>query len=183
MTRFYTGLGDDGTTGVLGEGRLPKNHPRIETIGTIDEASAAIGAARAQCRSEGTNQLLQTVQRDLYAVMAEIAATQENVARFRRIGASRVDWLEEQTDRISSTIEFPEGFILPGDTPASGLLALARTIVRRAERRLAQLLHDGDLENIELERYMNRLSSLCFALELLENRASGVSTPTLADKT
>ncbi len=183
MTRFYTGLGDDGTTGLLGEGRLPKNHPRIEAIGTIDEASAAIGAARSQCRSEGTNQLLQTVQRDLYNVMAEIAATAVNAARFRRIDASRVAWLEEQTDRISAAIEFPEGFILPGDTPSSGLLALARTIVRRAERRLAQLLHDGELENVELERYINRLSSLCFALELLENRAAGINAPTLANET
>jgi len=183
MTRFYTGLGDDGTTGLLGEGRLPKYHPRVEAIGTIDEASAAIGAARSQCCSEGTNQLLQTVQRDLYNIMAEIAATRENAARFRRIDASRVTWLEEQTDRISSTLEFPKGFILPGDTPGSGLLALARTIVRRAERRVAQMLHEAELDNPELERYLNRLSSLCFALELWENRAAGIISPTLTDDT
>jgi cob(I)alamin adenosyltransferase len=181
MTRFYTRRGDDGTTGLLGEDRVAKYHPRIEAVGNIDEASAAIGAARAICRSEGANQLLQTVQRDLYNLMAEVSATKENASRFRSLDANRVTWLEEQTDRISSTIEFPEGFILPGDTPASGLLALARTIVRRAERRVAQLMHQGELENPELQRYLNRLSSLCFAMELLENRAAGRESPTMAE--
>src|SRR5574341_254973 len=169
MTRFYTRTGDDGTTGLLGDERVPKYHPRIETIGNIDEASAAIGAARAICKGDGTNLLLQTVQRDLYGIMAEIAASKENAARFRSIDASRVSWLEEETDRISSQMQFPKEFILPGDTPASGLLALARTIVRRAERRVAQLMDDGELENVELQHYLNRLSSLCFALELGEN--------------
>jgi cob(I)alamin adenosyltransferase len=180
MTRFYTRKGDDGTTNLLGEGRLPKYHPRIEAIGTVDEASAAIGAARAICKSPGTNALLQTVQRDLYHIMAEIAATPENAARFRSIDAERVSWLEEQIDSFSSTSEFPKGFILPGDTQASGLLALARTVVRRAERRLAQMLDQAELDNRDLARYLNRLSSLCFALELEENRLAGIDSPTLA---
>jgi cob(I)alamin adenosyltransferase len=181
MTKFYTRTGDDGTTGLLGEERVPKYHPRIEAIGSIDEASAAIGAARAICTSEGVNPLLQAVQRDLYNLMAEIAATKENAPRFRGIDATRVSWLEEETDRISAQIQFPKGFILPGDTPASGLLALARTIVRRAERRVAQLVEQGELENIELRRYLNRLSSLCFALELSENRTAGIDAPSLAN--
>src|SRR5574341_1816952 len=105
MTRFYTRTGDDGTTGLLGDERVPKYHPRIETIGNIDEASAAIGAARAICKGDGTNLLLQTVQRDLYGIMAEIAASKENAARFRSIDASRVSWLEEETDRISSQMD------------------------------------------------------------------------------
>ena len=181
MTRFYTRSGDDGTTGLLGEGRVPKYHPRVEAIGSIDEASAAIGAARAICRSQGTNALLQTVQRDLYNLMGEVAATKEHANRFRSIDSGRVEWLEVQTDQISAQFDFPKGFILPGDTPASGLLALARTIVRRAERRIAQLLHEGELENPELERYLNRLSSLCFALELLENQAAGHDKPSMAE--
>jgi cob(I)alamin adenosyltransferase len=69
---------------------------------------------------------------------------------------------------------------VPGDSPAGAALALARTVARRAERRVAQLLHHGDIENAELLRYLNRLSSLCFGLELLENRAAGQSSPTLA---
>ncbi len=181
MTRFYTRTGDDGTTGLLGDKRVPKYHPRIEAIGNIDEASAAIGAARAICKGDGTNLLLQTVQRDLYGIMAEIAASKENASHFRSIDTSRVSWLEEETDRIGSQMQFPKEFILPGDTPASGLLALARTIVRRAERRVAQLMDEGELENIELERYLNRLSSLCFALELAENQAGGIEAPSLAN--
>jgi len=181
MTKFYSRTGDDGTTGLLGEGRVPKYHPRVEAIGCVDEASAAIGAARAICRSQGTNALLQTVQRDLYNLMGEVAATRENASRFRTIDTGRVEWLETQTDQVSAQIELPRGFILPGDTPASGLLALARTIVRRAERRVVQLLHEGELENFELARYLNRLSSLCFALELLENQAAGFAAPTLAE--
>jgi len=180
MSKFYTRTGDDGTTGLLGDERVPKYHPRIEAIGSIDEASAAIGAARAMCQREGVNLLLQAVQRDLYGIMAEIAASKENAPRFRSIDTARVTWLEEETDRISSQIQFPNGFILPGDTPASGLLALARTIVRRAERRVAKLIDDGELENTELQRYLNRLSSLCFALELGENQAGGIDAPSLA---
>jgi cob(I)alamin adenosyltransferase len=181
MSKFYTRTGDDGATGLLGDERVPKYHPRIEAIGSIDEASAALGAARAICKSEGVNALLQAVQRDLYGIMAEVAASKENASRFRSIDAARVSWLEEETDRISAAMQFPKGFILPGDTPASGLLALARTIVRRAERRVAQLMDDGDLENPELQRYLNRLSSLCFALELGENQAGGIDTPNLAN--
>lgn len=181
MTKFYTRTGDDGSTGLLGDERVPKYHPRIEAVGSIDEASAAIGAARSICKREGVNLLLQTVQRDLYNIMAEIAASKENAPRFRNIDASRVSWLEGETDRISAQIQFPEGFILPGDTPASGLLALARTIVRRAERGVARLLDEGELENNELQRYLNRLSSLCFALELGENQANGIEAPNLAN--
>lgn len=180
MTKFYTGTGDDGTTGLLGEERVPKYHPRIEAVGSLDEASAAIGAARAICKREGVNLILQAVQRDLYNIMAEIAASKENARRFRSLDATRVAWLEDKINQVSSLIQFPSGFILPGDTPSSGLLALARTIVRRAERRVARLMDDGELENHEMQRYLNRLSSLCFALELGENQAGGIDAPSLA---
>ncbi len=181
MTKFYTRGGDDGTTRLLGEGRVPKYHPRIEAVGSIDEASAAIGAARAVCRSQIANSLLQTIQRDLYHIMAEVAATKDNAARFRIMNADRVTWLEEQIDHISAEIDFPKGFILPGDTSSSGLLALARTITRRAERRVVQLLNEDELENPELQKYLNRLSSLCFAMELLENHTAGLDSPTMAE--
>ena len=81
---------------------------------------------------------------------------------------------------MSSQVELPREFILPGDSPAGGALALARTIVRRAERRVAAMLHSGELENADLLRYLNRLSSLCFVLELVENGAAGKPKPTLA---
>jgi cob(I)alamin adenosyltransferase len=178
--KFYTSTGDDGFTSLLGEGRVPKYHPRPDTVGTIDEATAALGAARAFCRSEQSIAVLVKVQRDLYQMMAEVAATPTAAPRFRKIDAQRVSWVEEQTDAISATVVVPTDFILPGDTPASGLLSLARTIIRRAERKVAELLHSGELENNEILRYLNRLSSLCFALELQENQAAGLSSPTLA---
>jgi cob(I)alamin adenosyltransferase len=180
MSRFYTRNGDDGFTGLLGEGRVPKYHPRTETVGSVDEATAALGAARAFSQTEATAGLLLEIQRDLYHLMAEIAATTENAPRFRRIDAQRVTWLEEQTDSLSQNVEMPKEFILPGDSVSGAMLALSRTIIRRAERRVAELVHSGDIENIQILRYLNRLSSLCFVLELLENQAAGKSKPSLA---
>lgn len=180
MPGFYTRTGDDGYTGLLGEGRVPKYHPVTEAVGAIDEAAAALGLGRAACRGERSAGLILTVQRDLYHLMAEIAATPENVARFRQIDALRVGWLEQQTDVLSNLVELPKDFILPGDSPAGAALALARTVVRRAERRVARLYHEQMIENPELLRYLNRLSSLCFVLELYENQAIGVVSPTLA---
>mgnify|MGYP002391130865 FL=1 len=182
MTKFYTQTGDDGYTGFLGEGRLPKHAPRIEAIGDLDEATAALGVARAACQLPQTAEILMAVQRDLYHVMAEVAATPENASRFRSINSQRVTWLEEWTDSISRQVSLPKDFILPGDSQPGAALALARTIVRRAERRVAGLLHQADIENPELLRYLNRLSSLCFVLELQENQAAGKSLPTLAKK-
>lgn len=180
MAKFYTRTGDDGFTGLLGESRVPKYHPRPEAVGTLDEASAALGAARAFCQSEKTSLILLEIQRDLYHIMAETSATPENAPQFRVIDEARVGWLEAQTDAIASMVVIPREFILPGDSQAGGLLSLARTIVRRAERRIAELLHTGELENLELLRYLNRLSSLCFVLELSENQVSGSASPTLA---
>jgi cob(I)alamin adenosyltransferase len=183
MNPFYTRTGDDGFTGLLGEGRVPKSHPRPEALGTIDEATAALGLARALCQTQETAELLVKIQRDLYSLMAEIAATPQNADRFRAIDSQNVAWLEEQTDRLTSLVEMPGEFILPGDSTAGAALSLARTVVRRAERRIVQLVHDQELENRELVRYLNRLSSLCFLLELWENQAAGSASPTLAKET
>lgn len=180
MSKFYSGLGDDGDTGLLGEGRVPKHHPVPETLGDVDEATAALGLARALCQNALSTELLLNVQRDLYHLMAEVAATPENAPRFRRIDAQRVVWLQEQIDRIGEQVELPQEFIVPGDSLAGAALSLARAVVRRAERRISRLLAEGWLQNRELLRYLNRLSSLCFLLELLENRQAGQSTPTLA---
>ena len=174
--------GDDGTTGLLGEGRLPKYHPRLETLGALDEASAALGLARALSRSEQTGSVLTDIQRDLYAVMTEIAATPENAPGFRILKPGRLEWVESLEESLSASLPSPQGFILPGDSPAGAALALGRTVVRRAERRVAELLDRGEIDNQLLLKYLNRLSSLCFALELLENRQAGKTT-TLAKDT
>lgn len=180
MTPFYTGKGDDGTTGLLGEGRVSKTHPQIEAVGAVDEATAALGLARASCRSDLTRSILLTVQRDLYGLMAEAASTPENAARFRTISADKVKWLEAQVEAVSALVEVPREFILPGDSPAGAALSLARTIVRRAERQVSALYDAGLAENPSILAYLNRLSSLCFVLELLENRLNGAGAPTLA---
>jgi cob(I)alamin adenosyltransferase len=176
MSSFYTRSGDDGKTGQLGEGRLPKYHPRMETLGALDEASAALGLARALAKAPESAPVLVQVQRDLYAIMAEVAATPENAERFHSIDQPKVEWLEAQIEAVTALAPVPAEFILPGDSLAGAAFALARTIVRRGERRLTELVDKGDLKNRVLMHYLNRLSSLCFALELLENQQAGNPT-------
>ena len=173
MSPFYTRTGDEGTTGLLGEGRVPKFDDRIEALGAVDEATAAMGLARSSAQAPQTAPLLLEAQRDLYKLMAEVGATPENAEKFRSIDEARVRWLEEQTDSLEQTTEMPREFIVPGDVPASAALALARTIVRRAERRVVALFQAGKLENSDLLAYLNRLSSLLFMLELVENAYAG----------
>lgn len=180
MTHFYTRKGDDGYTGLLGDERVPKYHLRMEAVGALDEATAALGVARSTSHSQEICELVLTIQRDLYGLMAEISATPDNAERFRHIDAGRVTWLEAMTDATSSKIELPKEFILPGDTHAGAFFGLSRTIIRRAERRVAELQHSGEIENPDILRYLNRLSSLCFVLELWENQLDGKPNPTLA---
>ena len=172
----YTRKGDDGTTGLLGEDRVSKDHPRIEALGALDEASAALGLARASCQAPQTPPILREVQRDVYKLMAEVAATPENADKFKSINAARVEWIEEHIDELQAIVDMPKEFILPGDTSSGAALSLARAIVRRAERRVTELFTLNELGNTEMLRYLNRLSSLCFVLEILENQMAGQST-------
>ncbi len=181
MPQSFTGNGDDGTTGLLGEGRVPKDHPRVSLCGDLDEASACLGLARAVSRNEDARLVLSTVQRDLYGAMAEVASLPENAARFRTVdqhscGVARrrhppLGGVHRHAGRLH-----PAGR-LPGEC-CGGHGANRRPT--RAERGAAALTLAGDLENPELLRYLNRLSSLCFVLELLENREAGVDRPTPA---
>lgn len=180
MAPFYTRRGDDGTTGLLGEGRVPKYHPRPETCGAIDEASAAFGLARSLARSPETAEAILQIQRDLYHLMAEVAAQPETAERFRSLEADRVEWLEDRIDDFAQRVEMPQEFIVPGDSLSGAALDLSRTAVRRAERLVARLVHQGSLENPVLLRYLNRLSSLCFVLELWEDRQARGGPPSLA---
>lgn len=166
--KFYTRGGDDGYTRLLGPGRIPKESVRIEAVGAVDEANAAMGIARSLARSPESASLILTIQRDLYGLMAELAASPENAQKFRSIDEGRVKWLEEQTDSIAEAVEIPREFIVPGDRVEGAFMDLARTVVRRAERRVADLLHQDNTLNKDLLRYLNRLSSLCFLLELRE---------------
>ncbi len=180
MRKFYSKKGDEGYTGLLGKERVAKYHPKIEAIGAIDEATAALGLARSQTCSPETASILLSMQRDLYLLMGEIAASKENTERFHSIDAEKVAWLEAQVDHFGSIVKMPDEFIMPGNTQAGAALAMARTIIRRAERLTAVLLHTEEIENRELYRYLNRASSLCFVLELYEYSISGVTNPELA---
>lgn len=180
MKKFYSRKGDEGYTGLLGKERVAKYHPKIEAIGATDEASAALGMARSLTRSPETASVLLSIQQDLNLLMGEVAASQENAEQFKAIGVEKVAWLEAQIDHFAQSIEMPKEFILPGNTQAGAALAMARTIIRRAERRMAMLLHKDEITNPDLYRYLNRASSLCFVLELYEYSISGAIKPDLA---
>lgn len=176
----FSAHGDDGTTGLLGSGRVPKNDLRMETLGTLDEANAALGLARSLMEQPSEAQMLLAIQRQLYHMMAEIAATPENAARFTQTDAQTVKSLETHIDRLNDQVRLPNEFIVPGDSTVSAAVSVARTIIRRAERRVVELITRGLVTNPELTAYLNRLSSLLFILELYVLQHLGKSKPTLA---
>lgn len=177
---WYTARGDDGTTGLLGEGRVPKHHPQPEAFGAVDEASSMIGFARALAGDADVNNVLVQVQRHCYSLMAELAATKAVQAQFRQIGPDQIQWLSEQTDRFGARVSMPREFIVPGETPAEGALDMARTAVRRAERRVSRLIEDGLVENKSLVAYLNRLSSLLFVMGRFVSSQNGSQALRLA---
>lgn len=180
MAEFFTRRGDDGTTGLLGEGRVSKSDLIMETLGTVDEATASLGLARVFCQTEEAQGWILQIQRQLYGLMAEVAATPETAGRFHSIEEQQVLWLEEQTRTVASKAPMPKEFIVPGDSAAGAVLDVARTVVRRAERRLVELAERGWVNNPAMVRYLNRLSSFLFALEIYENQAGGSGNLTLA---
>ncbi|PKO06600.1 MAG: ATP:cob(I)alamin adenosyltransferase [Chloroflexi bacterium HGW-Chloroflexi-3] len=176
---FYTKTGDDGTTGLLGKDRVKKYDLRMETIGSLDETSAALGLCRSFVCSIEIQEIVLKVQKQLYLVMGEVASEKDVAEKFRVINQESVTWIENTIENISQKTTIPSEFIVPGDTKGGAFLALSRTIVRRAERRLAELLDLGIIENQELLRFLNRLSSLLFILELYENIIVGKGDQTL----
>ncbi|MGD2058876.1 MAG: ATP:cob(I)alamin adenosyltransferase, partial [Anaerolineales bacterium] len=100
--------------------------------------------------------------------------------KLERLGQDRLEWIEGQINLIGDQIEMPAGFVLPGDSRSGAAIDLARTIIRRAERLVARMVHEGLLENAFILPYVNRVSSLCFILALWENKQSGVESATLA---
>ena len=176
--RLFTRKGDQGMTDLLGA-RVGKDDARIDLLGTLDESTSAIGLARALAVSRQTQTLLITVQRDLYQMMAELAYTDELRPDSRHFDAARVTWLEDETDALTTAVPLSPEFILPGDSVAGAAIDVARTVVRRAERETVALHHRDGLQNLELLRYLNRLSSLLFIAARFEDRESG-TTSTLA---
>ncbi len=172
--RLFTGKGDAGSTDLLGE-RVGKDDPRIALIGALDETTSFIGFARALSGLERSNEWAIEVQRDLYQIMAELAFVDQLRPDAYVLKAERVERLEAMTDQLSSEIELPRQFIVPGETPAGGAFDVARTVARRAERDAVSLATSGHALNAEIIRYLNRLSSLLFMLARAEEQQEGVS--------
>lgn len=178
--KFYTAEGDDGTTGLLGKGRVKKYHPRPAAYGDVDEAQAALGVARAAMQDAEAAAVVLQAQRDLYHLMAELAAEKDAAHHFRTIDAARVEWLEQQTDAYGQRIDLPREFTVSGDSAAGAALDLARTVVRRAERGVVRLYDEDYIENTHLLAYLNRLSSLLFVLSRYEDALGGQGSVRLA---
>lgn len=165
MAKVTTGMGDEGYTGLLGSERVAKYDPRPDTFGTVDEATSALGLARATIQDPKVKEIIFRIQNELYLLMGELATTPENYEKMGlRITAEHVQWLEQVEESLKQEVEIPNKFIIPGDTLEGAALDLARTIIRRAERMAVKLLHDGVIQNSEVIRYLNRLSDLIFIL-------------------
>ena len=167
------GGGDDGTTGLLGGGRAPKDDVRIEAYGTVDEASSALGLAKALTGDDRVAEIAERLQRDLYRIGAELATNPELAGRFGTTSSEDVAALDRLLAELEAEVPMPDGFILPGATPASGALDLARAVVRRAERRCLTLAREGGLGNGHVGRYLNRLSLVLFVLGRYEEARAG----------
>lgn len=168
-----TGAGDDGTTGLLGGGRVAKDDARIEAYGTVDEASSALGLARALAVDARTREVCEEIQRGLYRAGAELATEPAQPGRFGRLEAADVARLEELAAELEAVAPMPREFVLPGATPASAALDVARTTVRRAERRAISLRREATDVGADLLRWLNRLSLLLFVLARFEEARAG----------
>lgn len=171
------GTGDDGSTGLLGGGRAPKDDPRIEAYGTIDEASSAVGLAKSLSPHPRVRAICEELQRGLYSLGAELATNPASGASFARTTEESVGRLDALIAELEQSVTMPEGFILPGATPASGALDLARAVTRRAERRCVALERASGLENQQVRRWLNRLSLLLFVLGRYEEALAGSTAP------
>ena len=192
-----TGKGDDGTTGLLyGGERIAKDDPRAEAYGTIDEAVAALGLARAELGLKqeldvvppglaGIADLVLRLQRELFVVGAELATNPQAWDRLQdgttRVSADMVEGIDALLRDLEAHVEMPREFIVPGESRTSAAIELARTILRRAERRAAALRRDGMVPGPHLVPYLNRLADLLWvlarAVEQAESRRAPPSRP------
>lgn len=166
--KIYTKRGDDGTSGLFLGGRVSKHEARPEAYGTVDEAVAALGLARARADDRLNERLLQ-LQRDLFVVSAELATNPENRPRLEdgvsRATGAMVNRIEEWIDEVVADVGMPTSFVVPGGNPIAAALDFARTVIRRAERRCVALAETGGLEGSLVVPYLNRLADYVYMLE------------------
>jgi cob(I)alamin adenosyltransferase len=169
LSRIYTKTGDGGTTG-LGDGtRVPKDHPRVEVCGQIDELNSFLGLLLARDLADELRQPLTAVQHDLFDLGGELS-----IPGHALLGEPRVAFLEQVLDRLNAELPPLKEFILPGGCEAAALCHVARSVCRRAERRLVQLRHAETVSETALQ-YLNRLSDLLFVAARWLNRHAGKS--------
>jgi cob(I)alamin adenosyltransferase len=178
VVKIYTRKGDDGTTSLWYGGRVAKTDPRTEAYGSIDEANSALGVARALCKAEDQADLHQTIlslQRELFVAGAELATAPRASDRLEdgvsRITAEMVDALEDEIDHYMNQVDLPPHFVIPGGTELSAALDVARSSIRRAERRVVELRDSEGLASEAVLRYLNRASDLAFALARFADEA------------
>jgi cob(I)alamin adenosyltransferase len=181
VVRIYTRKGDDGTTTLWYGGRVAKTNPRTETYGAIDEAGAALGVARSLCGPEDAELAadLLRLQRELFVAGAELATAPEAAGRLQdgvsRVTDGMVEALEPVIDRYMDRVDLPPRFVIAGGTTLSAQLDVARTAIRRAERRAVALKEAEALASEAVLRYLNRASDLAFAMA----RVADVDDPEL----
>ena len=179
--KIYTKTGDDGQTGLFGGGRVEKDHPRVEAYGDVDELNAVLGMARSVEMMPRIDEVLVPVQRDLFAIGALLATPDHEKMREQlrkaRIDDERIAELERAIDDCERELEPLRSFILPGGTPKASALHVARTVCRRAERRVVALHREAGLPELAVI-YLNRLSDLLFMLARVANKRAGAGEVT-----
>ena len=170
--KIYTKTGDDGNTGLQGDFRISKSHPRILAYGTVDEANAAIGVVLTNTLDDDISQLLNQLQNDLFLLGSDLSNQNLNDLK-NRVTLEMIEKLEESIDTFESELPPITNFILPGGNVAASQIHQVRTIVRRAET-LVVKLSDKDEINSNCIKYLNRLSDLMFVIGRLINKRNGV---------
>jgi len=171
--KIYTKTGDAGDTGLFGGGRVPKDDPRVRAYGDVDELNAALGFAAALAPADFELTTVQSIQRDLFSIGAELATP--NPAKLRAaVTADQVSALEQVIDKHEATLAPLKNFILPGGTPKAAAFHLARTTCRRAERAVVTLSREQQINSVIIH-YLNRLSDLLFVLARAVNKQAGGS--------
>jgi cob(I)alamin adenosyltransferase len=184
--RIYTKFGDKGETSLLYGGRISKNSPHTEAYGITDEAVSAMGLARAMSQDPRVKDVLRELQRELFTIAAELATDPEKYQLFQQhfqpVTAGMVDSLEQTIDSLEEEVEMPKVFILPGGSPASSAIDLARCIIRTSERRVVALQEAGRLTNGLIITYLNRLGDLLFVLARYQDRDIPLERATGGDR-
>jgi cob(I)alamin adenosyltransferase len=175
--KIYTKTGDKGDTGLFGGGRVPKNHPRVDAYGDVDELNSTVGVVMATQPLARIDDILAPIQHDLFAIGALLATPDvEKMHKHlekARIDDARIAELEHAIDDGDAELEPLKAFVMPGGTPKSAALHIARTVCRRAERKVVGLAVETEIPHLVVI-YLNRLSDLLFTLARVANKRGGV---------